>query len=177
MSTDWPKYPRNAKNLVRNDLAFSYDASGCGTLVGRNSILMGSELLSMPIFLEMRQHSMGFFSEVITTINKDDISILVFTSDLWRSRIWAVEKRLFFKNCDFEPWFLLTPKVFHRGGNQFLIIVTQIIQKSKNICGEPLAYWENQAGKVKNLKNGHPAGASHGVPVGSYIDFFVWVLV
>lgn len=56
----------------------------------------------MPIFLEMRQHSMGFSLEVITTIYKDDISIFVFTSDLWRSRIYAVEKRVFFKNRDFE---------------------------------------------------------------------------
>ena len=133
---------------------------------------MGSELLSMPIFLEMRQHSMDFSSEVIRTIQKDDISILVFTSDLWRSQIYAVEKCVFFKNRDFEPWYLLTPKVFRRGVNHFLIIVTQIILKSKNICGEPLAYWENQARKVKNLKNVHPAGACHGVPVGSYIDFF-----
>ena len=65
LSTDWPKYLRNAKNLVRNDLAFSYGASGGGILVARNSILMGSELLSMPIFLEMKQDSMDFSSEVI----------------------------------------------------------------------------------------------------------------
>ena len=32
------------------------------------SILMSSELLSIPLFLEMRQHSMDFSSEVITTM-------------------------------------------------------------------------------------------------------------
>ena len=59
-------------NISEMQKTFIHSASGGGILVARNSILMGSELLSMPIFLEMRQHSMDFSPEVIRTIHKDD---------------------------------------------------------------------------------------------------------
>ena len=73
----------------------------------------------MAIFSEMKQHSMGFSSEINNTIYKDDFLILVFTPIFWRSRISVYEKRQFLKNHDFEPRYLLTPKEFHKGENHF----------------------------------------------------------
>ncbi len=38
-----------------------------------------------------------------------------------------------------------------------VVKIIQIIRESKKICGEPGAYWEEGAQKVKNLRNGPPA--------------------
>ena len=83
---------------------------------------------------------MTFSSEIISTISKGYFSILVLVPNFWHGRVSAGQKRRFRKNCDFDRRYILMPEVLHGGENHFPITVTHIIQKSKNICGEPLAY-------------------------------------